>query len=379
MAHFDVVVCGLGAMGSAALHHLVRRGKRVLGLERYAPGHDRGSSHGRTRIIRLGYFEHPDYVPLLQRAYALWRELESAAGRQLLHVTGIAEIGPPAGVLVPGTLAAARRHGLRHEVLNATELMQRFPTFVVPPDYLAVVQPDGGFLAAEPAIAAQIALATGAGAEIRTGEVVRAIEPRAGHVRIVTERGVIEAGTAIMAAGAWTPTLVPQLSATLRVTREVMGWFEVADGDPFSAGRCPVFILESRHGMHYGIPPEGGAGVGSAIKVAKHHHRDETVDPDGYDRTVGTADEALIRAAITDHLPAANGKLIAAKTCLYTMTPDGHFLIDRLPSAANVIVASPCSGHGFKFAPVIGEILADLATTGETALDIARFSLRRFG
>jgi sarcosine oxidase len=280
---------------------------------------------------------------------------------------------------VPGTLAAARRHGLRHEVLDATELMQRFPTFVVPPDYLAVVQPDGGFLAAEPSIAAQIALATGAGAEIRTGEAVRAIEQRAGHVRIVTERGVIEAGAAIMAAGAWMPTLVPQLAATLRVTREVMGWFEVAEGDPFSAVRCPVFILESRHGMHYGIPPEGGAGVGAAIKVAKHHHRDETVHPDACDRTVGAGDEALIRAAIADHLPAANGKLIAAKTCLYTMTPDGHFLIDRLPGAPNVIIASPCSGHGFKFAPVVGEILADLATTGKTAHDMARFSLRRFG
>jgi sarcosine oxidase len=379
MAHFDVVVCGLGAMGSAALHHLARRGKRVLGLERYTPGHDRGSSHGRTRIIRLGYFEHPDYVPLLRRAYALWRELESASGRQLLHVTGIAEIGSPAGVLVPGTLAAARLHDLPHEVLTAMELTRRFPAFRVPSDYLAVVQPDGGFLAAEPSIAAQVGLATGGGAEIRSGEAVRAIEPRTGHVRIITERGVIETGAAIIAAGAWMPTLVPQLAATLRVTREVMGWFDVAQADLFSAARCPVFIIEGRHGMHYGIPTEGGAGFGAAIKVAKHHHRDETVDPDAYDRTVGAGDEALIRAAIADHLPAANGKLIAAETCLYTMTPDGHFLIDRLPDAPNVIVASPCSGHGFKFAPVIGEILADLAITGETAHDIARFSLRRFG
>jgi sarcosine oxidase len=379
MAHFDVVVCGLGAMGSAALHQLARRGKRVLGLERYAPGHDRGSSHGRTRIIRLGYFEHPDYVPLLRRAYELWGELEAAIGRQLLHVTGIAEIGPPKGILVPGTLTAARRHGLPHEVLTATELMRRFPAFRVPSDYLAVLQPDGGFLAAEASIAAQVALATGAGAEIRTGEAIRAIEPRADTVRVVTELGVVEAEVAIVAAGAWMPTLIPQLARTLRVTREVMGWFELINGDPVSAGRCPVFILESRHGMHYGIPPQGGAGVGAAIKVARHHHRDEAVDPDAYDRTVGPGDEALIRAAIADHLPAANGRLVAAETCLYTMTPDGHFLIDRLPDAPNIIVASPCSGHGFKFAPVIGEILADLATTSKTAHEIAWFSLRRFG
>ena len=358
MAHFDVVVCGLGAMGSAALHHLARRGKRVLGLERYTPGHDRGSSHGSTRIIRLGYFEHPSYVPLLRRAYTLWRELETAVGRRLLHVTGIAEIGPPAGPLVQGTLASARLHDLRHEVLPSPELMRRFPAFRVPQDYVAVLQPDGGFLEAEPSIAAHLALASAAGACIRSGETVRAIEPSAGRVRVITDRGTVEAGAAIVAAGAWTKSLLPEFGATLRVTREVMGWFAMPDGDPSSAGQLPVFIIESRHGMHYG---------------------NETVDPDAYDRTVSAEDEALIRAAIADHLPVANGELTAAKTCLYTMTPDGDFLIDHLPGAPNIIVASPCSGHGFKFAPVIGEVLADLATTGTTAHDIGRFSLRRFG
>ncbi len=379
MAHFDVVVCGLGAMGSAALHHLARRGKRVLGFERYTPGHDRGSSHGHTRIIRLGYFEHPSYVPLLRRAYALWRDLEGAIRRPLLHVTGIAEIGPPTGVLVPGTLAAARLHGLPHDELAATELMRRFPAFRLPADHVAVIQPDGGFLDVEPAIAGQIALAAGAGAQIRSGDTVRAVESRAGAVRIVSEHGVVEAGAAIVAAGAWLPALAPALAATLRATREVAGWFEIADVELISPGRFPVFIIESRHGMHYGIPPQGGGGIGAAIKVAKHHHRNETVDPDAYDRTVSAQDEALIRAAISEHLPAANGRLVAAATCLYTMTPDGHFLIDRLPGAPNIILASPCSGHGFKFAPVIGEILADLATTGTTAHDIAGFSLERFG
>jgi sarcosine oxidase len=183
MDHFDVVVCGLGAMGSAALHHLARRGQRVLGLERHAPGHDRGSSHGSTRIIRLGYFEHPAYVPLLRRAYALWRELEAASGRRLLHVTGIAEIGPPAGPLVRGTLASARLHELSHEVLSAPELMRRFPAFRVPNDYVAVLQPEGGILAAEHSLHAQLALAAAAGANIRSGETVQAIEPRADSVR----------------------------------------------------------------------------------------------------------------------------------------------------------------------------------------------------
>jgi sarcosine oxidase len=377
MAHFDVVVCGLGAMGTAAAQHLARRGKRVLGIERYAPGHDRGSSHGRTRIIRLGYFEHPSYVPLLRHAYGLWRDLERAAGRELLHVTGIAEIGPPSGVLVKGTLASARIHDLPHEVIPAPELMRRFPAFRVPPDYVAVLQPDGGMLEAEGAVAAQLALATAAGAHIRNGERVRALEPHPNYVRIVTDRGNIDAGAAIVTVGPWLPSFLPALGAPLRVTREVMTWFAPADAQPFSPGRTPVFIIESRHGMHYGIPPR--ADLHAGIKIAKHHHRNETVDPDAYDRTVSADDESLIRAALAEHIPAANGRVLAAKTCLYTMTPDGDFLIDRLPGAANIIVASPCSGHGFKFAPVIGEIVADLATTGATPHDIAGFSLRRFG
>jgi len=373
--HFDVVVCGLGAMGSAAFQRLAMRRLRVMGLERHAPGHDRGSSHGLTRIIRLGYFEHASYVPLLRRAYELWRELEAAAGRTLLHVTGIAEIGAPESALVQGTLASCRLHALRHEVLAAHELMRRLPAFKLPPDFLAVVQPDGGFLAVEPAIAAQLELAAAAGAKIRTGEIVRSIEPRAGSVRIVTDRATVEAGAAVITLGAWTRSLLPALP--LRATRQVMAWF-----DPVDAGLCsalPVFIIESRHGMHYGIPPQREAGAGPGIKLAKHHHRDLAVDPEDYDRTVSADDEALIRAAAADYVPAANGRLLAARTCLYTMTPDGDFLIDRLPGAANVIVASPCSGHGFKFAPVIGEILADLATTGTTAHDIARFRLARFG
>ena len=374
MTQFDVVVCGLGATGSAALYQLARRGVRVLGLERFRPGHDRGSSHGETRIIRLGYFEHPSYVPLVRNAYAAWREIERATGRQLLHVTGIVEIGPPGGVLVAGTLASSRQHGLRHEILAAPELMQRFPAFRVPPDYVGVVQPDGGFLEAEPSIDAMVGLATAKGAEIRSGETIAAIEPVAGGVRISTDRGVVEAGAAIVALGPWVKDLLPDLPAPIRVTRQVLAWFEPVDPALLAGGGLPVFLLESRHGIHYGFPPLRS----HSIKVAKHHHRDQSVDPDAYDRTVAREDEMLIRAAIAEHLPAANGRLIKSQTCLYTMTPDGDFLIDRLPGSAPIVVASPCSGHGFKFAPAIGDILADLATTGATAYDITRFALKRF-
>ncbi len=377
MAQFDTVVCGLGAMGSATLYHLARRGQRVLGIERYDPGHDRGSSHGATRIIRLGYFEHPSYVPLLRRAYALWRELEQQSGRRLLHRTGILEIGPPEGNLVKGTLASAREHSLEHQVLTAPELMRRFAGFDVPADYMGVFQPDGGWLAAEASLEAFLTLAQGAGAEVRDRDCVRTVEQHAGGVRIHTAAGMIEARLAIVCAGAWTSRLVPALSVPLKVTREVMGWFHMAEPIVSAVDRWPVFMIESRHGLHYGIPPEA-AHVGTGFKVAKHHHRNEVVDPDEYERAVSAEDEGLIRAALAEHLPAANGPLRAAKTCLYTVTPDGDFLIDRLPRSPQIIVASACSGHGFKFAPVIGEIIADLATRGETRHDAKRFRLCRF-
>jgi sarcosine oxidase len=374
MAQYDAVVCGLGVMGSAALYHLARRGQRVLGIERFTPGHDRGSSHGETRIIRLAYFEHPSYVPLVRRAYALWRELERAAGRRLLHVTGIAEIGPTDGELVAGTLAAARLHDIPYEILTARDIMQRYPAFRLSPDMVGVVQPDGGYLEAEASIQSLLALAQKHGAEVRFGEQMRTVEATSDIARIVTDRATIETGAAIVAAGPWISSVLPDAALPLRITRQVMGWFAPKNDADFGPDRFPVFLIESAHGVHYGFPQHG---VG--VKVAKHHHADETVDPETYDRNVSAHDEALIRAAITDHLPGVDGPLVDAKTCLYTVAPDGDFIIDRLPGAAAILVASPCSGHGFKFAPAIGEILADLATGRQTTCDISRFRIDRFG
>ena len=375
MTQFDVAVVGLGVTGAAALRELARRGFRSVGIDRFTPGHDRGSSHGETRIIRLGYFEHPSYVPLLRRSYELWRELEATSGRKLMRITGIVEIGMPIGPLVSGTLAATREHDLPHEIMDGHETMRRFPAFRIPGDYVGVLQPDGGFVAAEATVEALLAMAHAAKADIRTGVRVLSVTPHGPGVRIKTSAGDIDARSAIVAAGPWLGDLLPDLPAPLRATREVMAWFTPRDPAPFAPGRFPVFILESRHGMHYGFPltPAG------TVKVAKHHHRNETVDPDDPRRPVSDTDEALIRPAVESHLPAANGALAAAKTCIYTMTPDHDFIVDRLPGAPNIIVASPCSGHGFKFAPVMGEILADLAAEGGTAHDISRFRLDRFG
>lgn len=369
MAAYDVVVCGLGVMGSAALYHLARRGHRVLGIDRFPPGHDRGSSHGETRIIRLAYWEHPSYVPLLRRAYVLWRELEAAAGRPLLNLTGIAEIGPPDGTLITGTLASAHLHGIAHELLTASELMRRYPAFLLPAHYVGVVQPDGGFVEAEPAVLTLQRLAQSHGAEIRIGLAAEVIEPRNGTVHIATGDTTLEASAAVIAVGPWIGSLLPKSGLSLKVTRQVMGWFRPTQPELFAPGRFPVFLIETEHGIHYGFPPFGG----DSIKVAKHHHDNEAIDPDSYDRQVSAADEALIRAALAQYLPVANGTLTKAKTCLYTVAPDGDFVIDRLPGSDRIVMASPCSGHGFKFAPVIGEILADLATGRPPACDISRF------
>ncbi len=374
MAQYDVAVIGLGAAGSATLRELARRGVRAAGFEQFAPGHDRGSSHGETRMIRLGYFEHPSYVPLLRRTYELWRALETEAAQTLLHVTGIVEIGPPEGEIVSGTLRASREHALPHDVMSASETMRRFPAFRIPDSFAGVFQPDGGYVSVEASLAAMLQGAKAGGAGIHDGETVRSIAPTPSGVAIETDGGSHRADVAIVAAGAWTKTLLPDLPVGLRPTRQAMAWFAPTDAAPFDRAHCPVFLLESPYGVHYGFPLDGRGRV----KIAKHHHADETTDPHGIDRRFSDKDEALIRSAVADHLPAANGALESGKTCLYTMTRDGDFVIDRLPDSPHVIVASACSGHGFKFAPVLGEILAQLAVDGRTPHDISRFSLARF-
>ena len=374
MPAYDSIVIGLGATGGAALAELARRGRRTLGIEQFHIANQRGSSHGETRIIRLGYYEHPSYVPLVRRAYELWRDLERNSGRRLLHVTGILEMGPPEGELVAGTLAASRAHGIAHEILDAAALMRRFPAFRVPRDFVGVHQADGGFLDAEDAVLAQVGAAQAHGAQVRTALRVRAIEPLAGGVRVATDNGAFEAASVVVSAGAWLPKLLPGLQIPLRATRQAVGWFEPAEPAPFARGACPVFMIESKHGIHYGFPLHG-----RGVKIAKHFHREETLDPDLVAAPFAAADEAIIRTAIADHIPGANGPLARSATCLYTMAPDGDFILDRLPGAPQIVMASACSGHGFKFAPVLGEILADLATDRTPAHDISRFRLARFG
>jgi sarcosine oxidase len=372
-ATYDVIVLGVGGMGSAAAWHLARRGKRVLGLERFDIPHRMGSSHGLTRIIRLAYHESPQYVPLLRRAYENWRETERLWGEQLLFITGSLDIGGPESSVFRGSLASCLEHGLAHEMLSGAEVNARFPGYALDHSLMAVLQPDGGFVASERAIVAHVELAQSLGAQIHARERVLSWEPADEGVRVRTERGEYQAGRLIISAGAWISGLVPALAGKAVPERQVLGWFQPDDPALFRPDRFPVFNADFAEGRYYGLPVWAMPG----LKIGCYHHRRETVDPDAMDRDCSTADEAVLRAALRRYFPRADGPTMGLAPCMFTNTEDEHFVIDSLPDCPQVIVASPCSGHGYKFCSVIGEVLADLATAGETRFDLSLFRLAR--
>lgn len=371
---FDVAVIGLGAMGSAALFHLARRGLKAIGLERFQPGHDKGSSHGESRAIRLGYFEHPSYVPLARRAYENWAELERLTGETVLTKTGVLEIGKPGSVIFNGSLAASRQHGLEHEVLDATEMRRRFPQFALPDDYMTVWQPDGGFVRPELSNRLHLELARELGAEMRFGTQVLGLEPSGDGLRVQTDKGEILAGRVVVSAGGWIGDLVPELKPHLSLARQVLCWFAPREPEAVTLGRLPVFIIDGEDDIAYGFPD-----IGSGFKCASHLASGGLAHADEAKQDAGPGDEARMRSFLEAYLPAAAGPLTAMKTCFYTKTEDEDFVIDLHPGDDRIVVASPCSGHGFKFASVIGEVLADLATEGGTAHDVSRFAMTRLG
>jgi sarcosine oxidase len=356
---FDSIVVGVGGMGSAALYHLARRGQRVLGLERFTVPHALGSSHGVTRIIRLAYYEDSAYVPLLRRAYELWRELESAAGEQLLHVTGSVDAGPE---IFEGSLRSCVEHGLPHEVLTGAELHRRFPAYRLPEDLDVLLQPDGGFLLPERCIEAHAGEAQRLGAELRQGERVLGWEAVGDGIRVESDRGAYEADVA---------KLVPGL---ITAERQVLAWFEPYEPELFEPSRFPVFNLVVPEGRWYGFPVFGIPG----FKVGKYHHRGETVDPDGFDREPNRADEQLLHGFVERYFRAGAGATSALETCLFENSPDEHFLLDAHPECPQAIVGAGFSGHGFKFCSVVGEILAELALDGATRHEIGFLRLGRF-
>ena len=381
IAEFDVIVVGLGAMGSAAASHLAERGARVLGLERYTPAHDQGSSHGRSRIIRQAYFEHPAYVPLLLRAYELWERLERDAGRRLLTLTGGLMIGAPDSPVVTGSIRSAQQHGLPYETLDAAEIRRRFPPFNPGPEVIALYETRAGVLDPEECIRAQLEVAARRGATLRFEEPALAWEaaPSGDRVRVTTARGAYEAARLIVAAGAWAPALLADLGLPLAVERQVLYWFEPIGGAiSFQPDRFPIWIWEVRPDLDlYGFPAQDGPPGG--VKVAFYRTGDEgTCTPETIDRSVHPEEIGRMRAALAACMPSLNGELRATLTCMYTNTPDQHFVIGAHPRHPQVVIASPCSGHGFKFAGVVGEILADLAIEGATRHPIGLFDVGRF-
>jgi sarcosine oxidase len=368
----DVVVVGLGAMGSAVARALARRGQRVVGLDRFSPPHSLGSSHGRSRIIREAYFEHPAYVPLVQRAYELWAELEEEAGRPLWRLTGGLMAGPPDGVLVRGARRSAEVHGLPYEDLSAAEIARRFPAFAPEPGMVGVLEPRAGVLFPEACIEAALKSAARAGAELHVDDEVQAWRADGGGVEVRSARSSWSAGRLVITAGAWIPRLLPDLPLT--VARQVLHWFEpLRDEAVFAPGACPISLWEVEKGRIFYAFPDLGDGVKAAI-----HHEGETTDAEHVRRDVTADDEAVVRPLVARLLPAAAGRLRESCVCLYTNTPDHDFLIDRHPGHEQVFIVSPCSGHGFKFSPVIGEIVADLVTRGASRFDLTPFSLARF-
>jgi sarcosine oxidase len=370
-SNFDAIVVGLGAMGSAAACHLAGRGKRVLGLDRFAPPHAFGSSHGQTRIIREAYFEHPVYVPLVRRAYELWLELEQQTGRSLFRQTGGLMIGKPDSAVVAGALRSAREHSLPHEVFSAMDVRARFPALHPGSDMVAVWEPRAGILFPETCVEAHLTTARTRGAELRTEEAVVSWEAGADGVRVVTSRGAYNAGQLVMTAGSWMPSLLRDMKLPLAVERQVQFWFEPKQPVQFQPDRCPIHIWEHEPGRHFYGFPDLGAGV----KVARHHEG-QRVNPDSIDREVRPGEVEAMRAILRQFLPEADGPLRSAVVCMYTNTPDGHFFIGRHPSHSQVLIASPCSGHGFKFSSAIGEALASLLVEGRTQLDLTLFGNR---
>ena len=375
MDRYDAIVIGLGGMGSASAFHLARRGKRVLGLEQFDLLHELGSSHGLTRIIRLAYHEDPSYVPLLRRAYELWHELETDANERMLITTGSLEGGPGDGGTFRGALEAAELHDLPHEVLDAEELRRRYPAYAgFEPSTRVVFQPDGGFLLAERTILAHINGALAAGAELRYRQPVRSWEATGDGVRVTTDEGVHEADGLVICAGAWARQLVPGLGDLAVPERQVLAWLQPRRPELFVPERFPVFLIDVDEGRYYGFPQHDVPG----FKFGWYHHLREPIDPADPDRSVRPEDEAVLRAFAARYFPESAGATVMLKACIFTNSPDEHFILDRLPEAPQVSYFTGESGHGYKFASVVGEILADLAIEGSTRHEIGLFRLDRF-
>lgn len=375
----DVIVVGLGSMGASATYQLAHRGVRVLGLDRFTPPHGRGAHAGGSRIIRFAYAEGPDYVPLLQRTDILWRAVEEEAGVELVTRTGGLNLGPPGGMIAGGALISAQQHGLDHALLDAAEVRRRFPVFSPGDDEVAVYEDAAGLVRPEAAITAYLRLATAAGAQVRYGVPVTGWQADSGGVTVQTADGPLSADRLVLCPGAWAPQLLTDLAVPLRVERRVQHYFQPPD-ERFEPGQFPVWIWEYLPGAAaYGLPALAGGDFPGGVKAAFHQLQDPAdADVGAAEATPAEGDE--VRVWLSTRLPLlAASEWLGGKQCLYTLTPDEHFMLGRHPVHPQVAMAAGFSGHGFKFVPVVGEILADLTVHGVTEQPIGLFDPARFG
>ncbi len=370
---YDVIVLGLGGMGSAAAASLAKRGQRVLGFDLHERQHKHGSSHGVSRIIREAYFEAPEYVPIVQRAYTLWRELEQETGRFLLTTTGGLVFGTPDSEFVRGSLASAKLHDLPYEYLNAVEVSERFPGFRLTDDLVAVYEPNAGYLKPEGCMLAHCHVASRHGAELHFEEGVREWSASDAGVRVKTDKAEYDADRLVIAAGPWASQVMADLGLPLSVRRVVNVHFRPDQPENFRAKNFPVYLFQVPEGDYYGFPIFPGRG----LKIGRHDIGEQTT-PDTIRRDVDATEIKMLREVLDRYMPGASGMVKETLTCMYTDTPDSHFIVDLHPEHRNVAIACGFSGHGFKFASAIGEILGDLVTDGETKHDIGFLSLERF-
>jgi sarcosine oxidase len=370
---FDAIVIGLGAMGSATAYHLARRGHRVLGLDANARGHKNGSSHGTTRIIREAYFEAPEYVPLVQRAYALWRELEAESGRALLRMTGGLNIGTPESEFVSGARMSAQLHHLPYEELSNAEVAARFPGFRLPDEMVAIYEPNAGILDPEACVFAHLDLAARRGATIHHSEPARRWSAGGDGVRVETDQGVYTAARLVITAGPWAGEVLAGIGLPLRVQRIVNVHFAPTEPELFAPERCPVYLMQVPEGDYYGFPALPGEGV----KIGRHDIG-EVCTPETIRRAIDPEEISMLRDVLDRYLPGAAGDVLHTLTCMYTNTPDRHFILDRHPAYDSVVYGCGFSGHGFKFASAIGEVMAELAMDGTTRHEITFLSAARF-
>ena len=372
--HFDSIVVGVGGMGSSAVYNLAKRGQKVLGIEKFDVPHSEGSSHGVNRIIRLAYYEDSSYVPLLRRAYEMWSEIETIAKEQLLYKTGSIDTAPSGHELFEGSLQSCLEHDIPHEILNYRQINERFPGYEMPPGHMGLYQQDGGFVLSERAIVAYVNAAVTEGATIQARETVLKWEPEADGVRVFTDRSEYTADRLVITAGAWTAGMLPSLEELAIPERQVLAWLQPEEPSLFTPEVFPVFSAFFEEGRYYGFPVFGIPG----FKIGRYHHLEEVADPDNVERNVTQEDEDVLRAASARYFPKANGTIMTLKTCLFTNTPDEHFIIDTVPGYPQVAVAAGFSGHGFKFASVVGEILGDLSINGKTRHNIELLNIDRF-